>query len=259
MRNTSDLRFWRLIVVAVGLVLMSAGMAGAGELDLTSLNSSGFINGAYFLQADPHSTGSGLIHSFVRMQASPTEQGYNTDYRPVEFDEDKTGTFNHSLLWSVVPVVTIDNIDYREFLLDVNETKPGSLISLDKLEIYLLSTGDQHTYSAFGTPVYTLDPSGQNNWIKLDYALNSGSGGGDMFAYIPNSLFTGTNQYVYLYSMFGETIPTSDGFEEWAWFERAPIVPEPGSLLALSSGLAGLLGSCYRFSARRKAGKTPLS
>ncbi|HUV03971.1 MAG TPA: hypothetical protein VMX94_02560 [Armatimonadota bacterium] len=257
MRNISDLRFWRLIFVAVGLVLMSAGMAGAGELDLTVAGSSGSINGAYFSQDDPHSTGSGLIHSFVRMQATGTEQGYNTDWRPVEFDEDNTSTFNHSLLWSVVPVVTIGDVDYREFLLDVNETKPGSLISLDKLEIYLLSTENRHDYSAFGTPVYTMDPASQNNWIKLDYALNSGSGGGDMFAYIPNSLFTGTNQYVYLFSRFGDNFSTSDGFEEWAW--REPIIPEPASLLALSTGLVGLLGLCYRGSARRKAGKTPLS
>ena len=45
------------------------------------------------------------------------------------------------------------------------------------------------------TAIYDLDAGG-DNWIKLDYSLNSGSGSGDMVAYIPNSLFTGAgSQY----------------------------------------------------------------
>ena len=50
-----------------------------------------------------------------------------------------------------------------------------------------------------GTPIYTM---GAENWIKLNYDLDNGSGSGDMFAYIPNWLF-GDGKYVYLYSKFG--------------------------------------------------------
>ena len=54
-------------------------------LDLTSQGSSGVINDAIFQQSDAQPTGSGVIHSFLRIQTNaPTEQGYNTDGRPLQ-------------------------------------------------------------------------------------------------------------------------------------------------------------------------------
>ena len=82
-------------------------------------------------------------------------------------------------------------------------------MSLDELRIYLSPTGMLDSYNAVNkklnnlAAIYDLDGGG-DNWIKLDYGLNSGSGEGDMVAYIPNSLFTGAgSQYLYLYSRFG--------------------------------------------------------
>src|SRR4051794_7077497 len=40
-----------------------------------------FDQGAIFVQAGIQPTGTGVIDSFLRVQGSPTEQGYNTDAR----------------------------------------------------------------------------------------------------------------------------------------------------------------------------------
>lgn len=206
-------------------------------LDLTTEGSSGTINNVLFQQFDPDTaTGTGVIDSFVRIQASGVEQGYNTDGRPLEFDEGHAWT--KSLLLSDVPTITIDGTGYRQFLLDINQDGQV-LFSLDKLQIALQSSGSLLGYSSiFSNPIYDLDDGG-DNWIKLDYSLNAGSGSGDMIACIPDSLFTGSNQYVYLYSMFGDNLAADNGFEEWSVGANGPIVPEPATIILF--GLAGIL------------------
>ena len=67
---------------------------------------------------------------------------------------------------------------------------------------------------------------------------NPGSGKGDMFAYIPDSLFTG-GTYVYLHSEFGENFGSNAGYEEWAVrLQVPPQVPVPGALMLGSIGVA---------------------
>ena len=225
-------------VVSLAALCLSAVPVRAAMYDLTTVGASATINGAYFIEASAASTGTGVIQSFVRIQASGDEEGYNTDARPLEFDENSSATFTHSLLLNSVPIVNLGGTDYREFLLDINQTHNNPLLSLDKIEIYQASAGNLTGYPALGTKIYDLD-TGEDNWIKLDYSLNSGSGSGDMFAYIPSSLFDG--DYVYLYSKFGTSIPSNDGFEEWAVrtaAEPPPVVPVPGAVLL------GLLGLC---------------
>ncbi|UCF44468.1 MAG: hypothetical protein JSV99_06050, partial [Planctomycetota bacterium] len=154
-------------------------------LDLT-VEYEGTINGAIFQRFSPEtSTGTGLIEPFVRIQGQGVQEGYNTD-GTAEFDT-KSSLWTSSLLLNNVAVVVIDGVNYRGFLLDINQSKGSrSLLSLDELKIYLEPSGDISAYpESFGSPVYDLD-AGQDSWVKLDTGLaGSGSGSGDMLALIP--------------------------------------------------------------------------
>ena len=229
--------FVLLLPVAIGLP-----SAYATTLDLTTTGAWGILNEGIFQQYTEGAGGSGNIDAFVRIQRTGVEQGYNTDYRPVEFDENTSASFTHSLLLSEVPIVTNGGTSYREFLVDINQDGQN-LLSLDGLEIALHASGNLIGYSTiFASPIYDMD-AGEDNWILLDYSLNAGSGAGDMLAYIPDSFFMDEfgaylNDYVYLYSRFGENFGANDGFEEWAHGADGPIIPEPATLLLL--GLGGL-------------------
>lgn len=231
-----------------GVALQAAVFAAPTILDLTTTGASGTINGSIFKQINAQSTGTGTIDAFVRIQENGVEEGYNTDYRPTSYDENSSVQFTRSLLLTAIPTVNLNGTLYREFLLDINETNNSkSKLSLDKIEIYLANSGNQHGVpSGLGTLIYNLD-AGDDNWIKLDYSLNNGSGSGDMFAYIPDSLFdTEYGQYVYLYSMFGQNYGADSGFEEWAvrLIETDPIVttpptvPAPGALMLATMGMS---------------------
>ena len=94
-------------------------------VDLTTGAAAGMqsVNGGFVTWTASQPTGSGFIDSFVRVSANTDcVQGYNTDSRPLQFDENTSATFTHDLLLSAVPIVNIGGVNYREFLLDINQT-----------------------------------------------------------------------------------------------------------------------------------------
>lgn len=290
-----------LVGVIAGLLVIAAPVAHATILDLSSAalpiggvntdDDSGFINGAFFqwTNFDQNATGSGAIDSFVRMDdngppsqdfnGAGQEEGYNTDGRPVAFEENTSPVFTHSITLGSVPLITLsDGIAYREFLLDINQNGCPSngnpnqppctdnFLSLDEVQIYLNGSSGSlttQTLSSLGTLVYDLDGLAES-YVKLNADLNPGNGKGDMFLYVPDSLFVGAGtQFVYLYSRFGINFAVNDGFEEWAHrvienptceqtrtcTPPPPVIPEPSSLWLLGIGFASLLGgrgSCRR-------------
>ena len=238
-----------LALTTLSLAALLALPAKAAEFDLTG-GGSVTINGAYFTTVNVQSTGTGVIESFVRIQANGTEEGYNATARPVMPDVNTSPTFTHDLLLSAVPTVVNPTGaapgTYYEFLLDINQTNANPNLSFNSLQIYTRNTAvteanDLGDLAGSGLALrYNLD-AGANNRIQLNYDLNAGSGSGDLLVYVPIAAFAGApaGSYVYLYSMFGtETGGTSyasnDGFEEWA-VRTASVtsVPDGGATIAL--------------------------
>ena len=82
-------------------------------VDLTTIGSSGTINGAIYRQAMTSPSGSGSLHSFVQIRRDGTEYGYNTDARPYtdpvlrDGGTQTTASFNRALRLSTVPLVAV--------------------------------------------------------------------------------------------------------------------------------------------------------
>src|SRR5439155_22629699 len=106
------------LALAAGAVFFGASRANAENvLNLTTAGSSGSRNGGLFETNTVQPTGSGVIHSFVRISTNNTvEQGYNTDGRPLQYDENSSGTFTHALPLSDLKVVTKAGVNYYGFL-----------------------------------------------------------------------------------------------------------------------------------------------
>lgn len=221
---------------------------------LYGLTSAGAVeslpSGAVVRQTDAQPTGTGYIHSFLRIQGAASgggsEQGYNTEARPLQFDENKSPVFTRSLQAGDVPIVQFEGGYYREFLLDINQKSSSSRLSLDDLRIYF---GDQPNLSGYDAGAKTLAgqpaafdlDSGGDVSIVLDSRLNNGSGSGDMFLLVPAAAFADATPetYVYLYSKFGgQTGATANGgFEEWAVRTNAGT--------PIGGGTASLSGTVY--------------
>ena len=230
-------------LATVTLTLGTVSRSAADILDLTTNGSQGFINGALFQQGSVQPAGTGVYNSFLRIQANGSEQGYNTNYRPVEFNE-LTDPHTHAIQVGDVPLVNINGVLYRQFSLDINQSHGNdtSLLSLDKLQVFLGSAPDLHGYPNLGTKIYDLG----DNYVKLLDLLSHGSGMSDMYLNIPDSAFSGSDQYVYLYSLFGLNNQSNDGYEEWATDTTLSAVPEPSSIVLLGFGAAGIGATCWR-------------
>jgi hypothetical protein len=258
-------RRFGLAVVVLGLVVGAAGQSKADVvINVLAGSSTADMNGAIYAQTDNQPAGSGYIDAFLRTQMKGMEQGYNTD-GVLQFDTKPDGHTN-ALLVTQVPVVTIGGIDYREFLLDINESQGGlkNLLSMDRVEIYL--TGDRTITNfdpnapgaGFGSRanlVYSLDGGANGNGtVELDSDIvRGGSGQADMYLYVKNDLFkaayNGSNNYVVLYNHFGTPHTSESGYEEWA--VRATAVPEPSTLASAGTGVLMVLGYAWR--RRRRA------
>lgn len=235
----------KIVLTAIlSVAALTATVAPASAIvDLTTLAAFGSIGDAYFEQVNHRSTGTGVIDPFVRLQASGSEMGVNSD-GPYTMDE-KSGIWTHSIRVSDFGIVDRGGIPSIRWLLDINQTRESSLLSLDRLRIYTAASADYNTLDeldTFGNLVYDMG----GDKVYLDYALESGSGAGDMLAWLPYSLFAPhSSEYLYLFSEFGATggdYASNDGFEEWARVDGAsttPPIPEPATLLLLGGGLLG--------------------
>ena len=256
---------YALLVAAAGTMFSAPAAKAETTLDLATSSPQADGTSALFYRTDLQPTGTGVLQPFVRIQAKPTESGYNTD-GVIEFDtKDNPGNWTHSITLSQVPIVNIGGVNYREFVLDINEStaQTNRFLSMNELEIYTSNTNVLSSFNTathtFGSPagnitslVYDMDASG-DKLVRMDYSQASGSGSGDMFVYVKSSLFTGTNPYVYLYSKFGNPDGSDAGFEEWATRPAStPSVPLPASLWG-GLTLLGAMGAAKIRSRRQSA------
>jgi hypothetical protein len=224
-------------------------------LDLSFVGAEATANGAILRQSDAVPTGDFL--TFVRMQHTGIEQGYNSDARPVQFDEMSRTAVNHALKLTDIPTVTVGGVTYREFLLNVNEGITRPQVSLDELRIYMGDTGNLRGYRASTkqlagrTAVYDMDGAGDVS-VTLNANLTRGTGQGDAVVLVPDSLFTG-GSYVYLYSKFGVTIRANGGAEEWGVRLVPPPPPPP-----TGPGLSGFVYNDVNFNGLIDAGEAGL-
>ena len=239
-------------VFGVLLLFASASALAFPAIDLTGGQTDvASTDGSIWSSNVTQPTGSGLYQPFLRLQASPNEEGFNTDFNsPFPLDDKPPLNFTHSVQWNSLATVTIGGTDYYSFQLDANEQQSGdqSLISLDRLKIYTGTDPALSTLSGLGTPLYDLDGVSDQT-IFIDTALKPGSGTDDLTVYIPKSYFAGVSgtDYMYFYSQFGlsdENAGLASGatFEEWRALQGSTNVPEPNTMLLLGSGLLGMAG-----------------
>lgn len=263
---------FRLAAAVVGFWGITAG---ATVYDFTAQDVTGTITGfnsAYFTTnvngTDPDipqgSSGSGIFEPFNRIQASPVEQGYNTNASGV-FD-NKADPFTHDLRLADIPVSTTllnGNFtgDHYEFFLDTHES--DNRISLDSLQVFVTRTPGQ-SVTTFNNSllaltnavlVYDLDAINGSGVITTDntvdlLASNSGSGRPELGVFISASLFNAAVAalggvgpvYVVWYTHMGGQGGVYDSgstFEEW---DTKATIPEVSTFLPLLLVLTGVIG-----------------
>ena len=248
-RRSVGLAIGTVIVAAFGLLaaaVLAVILNDSGTLDITVANRNGFAQGVtadgavvqYIGDSNTTfgSSGTGTFDPFLRIQGTPTEQGYNTN-GTVEFDT-KTGTWTHAIRVSHIPVLDCPAPTTGkcwELFVDVNENNSTPFVSLNKLQVFYTDNANLTGYSTFSTSPPTgtsLQYSFSGDILMKD--VNQGSGRGDLRYFIPlshgtdtiaipagcgyNPNDTGCSTYFLLYSQWGTTSTTynSDGgFEEW--------------------------------------------
>ncbi|VIO72263.1 hypothetical protein CI1B_39070 [Bradyrhizobium ivorense] len=223
-------------------VMMTTGFTDSPHTPVQAVVPASLTNGIKFLTGDTNTaTGTGIFPSFVTIQNTGVEQGFNTDAAPVQ-NTGSSPAHNHSLLLGAVPIVTIDGVDYREFRLDLNEQSDP--ISLDKLQIYAGSAGNLTSLAGL-TQLYDMDggadgKTGGGADVDVSVGLtawSSGSGHSDYKVLIPNSYFAGTDPgaFIYLYSQFSNA---DAGFEEWSVGPASPAGKTPDAVVGIDKQIS---------------------
>jgi len=273
-----------LLATAVALAFAQSSAQAKDVLDLTSLGAqesrTASIGGDFIVQQIvPQPTGTGFIDSFLRIQQTGQERGYNTSLGTPLDDKSPAGGFTRAITLGEIPIVNIGGVDYRQILLDINQNVQERL-SLNQIQIFQ-GNADAGTAGTLGeasasgdaildgsslagsaNEVFRLNNAqnngtdvGANREIWLDFSLGSGSGSGDMFLYVRNDQFTqNDSSNITLFSQFGNpsgTYSSNDGFEEWAVLKGTPTpqaVPEPATTGVALSGLItlGIVGRLRR-------------
>jgi hypothetical protein len=250
-----------ILITAVGFFI-GAAKVQATVVDLTTgPDASGQIGDALFFATQQQPAGTGFIDPFLRIQEKGFEQGYNTD-GGFPFDDKHPHNYQHSLLISDLIPVFLNGQPYLQFMLDSNQNGNSfteHVLEMTALQIFTTNDPNQTTESfnskgilqLNGTLVYNMNANGNNAVLTTA----TGSGKADMFMYIPANLVKTGEQYLVLYSAFGNDIPSDGGFEEWVFIPGTVPIPETGMFFPVVGLLAAVL--CTRVLQRRRAARQP--
>src|SRR6266571_1608245 len=126
--------------------LLFATSAHATVVDLTTgPGAHGTIGDALFFATNQQASGTGFIDPFLRVQASPTEQGYNTD-GGFPFDDKNPSNFQHSIQLSSLSQFNLNGMEYFKFMLDANQSGASShTFTMTQLQFYTSNNPAQTT------------------------------------------------------------------------------------------------------------------
>src|SRR5882762_1517055 len=249
-RNMKPIRISSLTALFIATAsFLFATSARATVVDLTASGSSGTINGALFYQTDQQPAGTGFIDPFLRVQASPTEQGYNTD-GGFPFDDMSPHNFQHSVLLSSLAEFNLNGTEYFKFMLDANQSGASNhTFTLTQLQIYTSNNGAQTTTTfnpdgtlAFDSSThlaYNMNPGGGTANSVITTA--TGSGKFDAIVYVPVSDFNLSDKYVILY-FDGQG---NGGFEEWTAATGVNPIPEASTFFPIIGLLAAVFSTQF--------------
>lgn len=233
-----------LLIAAASLILATGAHATVVDLT-TSLSATGSINGALFFASDQQPAGTGFIDPFLRVQASPTEQGYNTD-GGFPFDDKNPHNFQHSVLLSSLMQINLNGTEYFKFMLDANQSGASNhTFTMTGLQIFttndpaqMVTTFDANgVLQLNGTLAYNMNASGTNS-VKT---TATGSGKYDMVMYVPVSLFNLADKYMVLY-FAGQG---NGGFEEWTVATGVNPIPEASTFFPIIGLLAAVFSTQF--------------
>jgi len=189
------------------------------------------VSGSGFIARQIDAAPANQFDTFLRIRGDfgDTEQGYNTTSRRQPFDTVTSSSVHPALTLSQVPVVTVNGVNYREFILDASQ-RGFQRLSVDEVQIFLGSTSNLSNYRGNGTlsglhPVFDLDAQ-RDTALVLNAGRNAGAGFGDISLLIADSRFAGASPdtFVYLYSKLGGKVGGASGGAE-SWAVRLPEVP----------------------------------
>jgi hypothetical protein len=239
------------LLAAIAIIsLTTATKAHATVVDLTTgPNASGTIGDALFFATDQQASGTGFIDPFLRVQASPTEQGYNTD-GGFPFDDKNPHNFQHSVLLSSLAEFNLNGTEYFKFMLDANQSGTSNqTFTLTQLQIYTSNNGAQTTTTfnpdgtlAFDSSThlaYNMNPGGGTTNSVITTA--TGSGKFDAIVYVPVSDFNLSDKYMILY-FAGQG---NGGFEEWTAATNVAPIPEAATLFPIVGLLAAVFSTQF--------------